>query len=107
MFTRGAFVAKLPASRIRDLTQAGMGRPYEPAPGRMMKEWIATERGDWVALAREAYTFVNLGSSKSRATAHRSRFSVEDSSFEPLSPCRSAEPGSTPQTRSFRAIGLC
>jgi len=67
MFTRGAFVAKLPASRIRDLTQAGMGRPYEPGPGRVMKEWIAMERGNWMVLAREAYTFVNLGSSKSRA----------------------------------------
>lgn len=67
MFTRGAFVAKLPGSRIRDLTEAGRGRPYEPAPGRVMKEWIATERGDWMALAREAYTFVNLGLSKSPA----------------------------------------
>jgi len=60
MFVKGQFVAKLPKPRVDDLVSAGVGRPFDPGHGRLMKEWIAVEdRGaPWVALAKEARAFV-------------------------------------------------
>ena len=65
MFTGGVFVAKLPRLRINELIGTSECRPYEPPPGRMMKEWAAMERGDWLAVAHEAYTYACLNTSRS------------------------------------------
>ena len=62
--SKGAFVVKLPRARVDALVAAGQGRPFEPGPGRMMKEWLelsATSGQDWAALAEEALTFVAGG----------------------------------------------
>lgn len=57
----GAFVVKLPRQRVDALVAAGHGRPFEPGPGRVMKEWLelsAASGQDSASLAEEALTFV-------------------------------------------------
>ena len=57
----GAFVVKLPRQRVDALVAAGHGRPFEPGPGRVMKEWLelnAASGQDWASLADEALAFV-------------------------------------------------
>ena len=60
MTPRGEFVAKLPEKRVDELIAAGVGNHFEPGPGRVMKEWIATSgaRTRWIELAHEAYLYV-------------------------------------------------
>jgi hypothetical protein len=62
MWARGALVVKLPRERVAELL-AEDAVPFEPSPGRVMKEWIALpgRKKAWVALAREAYAFVVAG----------------------------------------------
>jgi len=69
MLTRGKFVAKLPRRRVDDLVQSGIGAPFDPGHGRLMREWIAIGpgRADWIALAREAYEFVRENTSRRRS----------------------------------------
>ena len=61
--SRGEFVVKLPKNRIDELLASGMGKRFEPRPGRRMKEWFvpADEAVDWIELAKEACDFVNRG----------------------------------------------
>ncbi len=63
MLTRGCFVVKLPKERVDDLVDAGKGTRFDPGHGRLMKEWIAVEAGalPWVALAKEAHSYVRRG----------------------------------------------
>ena len=58
--SKGEFVVKLPKPRVDDLVRDGVGKRFEPGPGRVMKEWLATsgERERWAELAQEAYRFV-------------------------------------------------
>ena len=58
--SRGLFVAKLPRKRVDELVRQGVGNPFDPGHGRLMKEWIEIEGGEgsWIALAREARAFV-------------------------------------------------
>jgi hypothetical protein len=61
MFSRGAFVAKLPKARVDELIAQGKGERFDPRrDGRVMKEWISVEGDEesWVALASEALAFV-------------------------------------------------
>lgn len=63
MLAQSTVVVKLPKERVDALVASGAGEPYDPGHGRRMKEWIAL-RGDtrrWLALAREAHTFVSAG----------------------------------------------
>jgi hypothetical protein len=64
--SRGLFVAKLPRDRVQALVAEGIGRPFDPGHGRLMKEWIELQgdEASWVGLAREARQFV--GGAKSR-----------------------------------------
>jgi hypothetical protein len=57
MCVDGELVVKLPRERCEELVAAG-GRPFR-AGGREMREWVVVPDGDWVALAEEAYAFVN------------------------------------------------
>lgn len=60
--SRGEFVVKLSAGRAQALIAAGEGTPFETAPGRRMKQWLALAPGaslDWDALAAEALAFVS------------------------------------------------
>ena len=60
MTPRAEFVVKIPKARIDELVKDGIGKRFEPGPGRIMKEWLALDARPqlWVALAREAYRFV-------------------------------------------------
>lgn len=60
----GAFVVKLPKQRVEELVAAGQGQRFDPGHGRLMKEWLALEKGstqEWLALAQEALQFVGRG----------------------------------------------
>ena len=60
MLVRGSLVVKLPKARVDALVAARKGDRFDPGHGRVMKEWvvIAPGAGDWLALAKEARTFV-------------------------------------------------
>jgi hypothetical protein len=60
MCVKGDLVVKLPRARVEQMTAAGVGRPFDPGHGRLMKEWVSVAAGaaPWVALAREARAFV-------------------------------------------------
>ena len=61
--SKGEFVVKLPKTRIDELLASGMGKRFEPRPGRVMREWLVTadEGVDWIELANEACEFVKRG----------------------------------------------
>jgi len=53
-------IVKLPRARVDELVSKRAGRRYEPAPGRVMKEWLAVgpdRQSDWLRLACEALDF--------------------------------------------------
>lgn len=56
---KGAFVVKLPKTRVDALVADGCGERFGPG-ARKMKEWVAVapDGGDWAELAHEAYAFV-------------------------------------------------
>jgi hypothetical protein len=65
MCRKGDLVAKLPKDRVDQLVEARKGTRFEPAHGRIMKEWIVipakvipAKKEDWQQLSKEAYTFV-------------------------------------------------
>jgi hypothetical protein len=66
MFVKGKFVAKLPRERVDGLVRAGTGAYFDPGHGRLMKEWVAlsSARASWVALAKEAHSFVKARRSR-------------------------------------------
>ena len=61
--SHGEFVVKLPKNRIDALLSSGLGKRFEPRPGRVMKEWfVPTDQGmNWIELAEEARDFVKRG----------------------------------------------
>lgn len=57
----GALVVKLPASRVAELIEAGVGAAFDAGKGTPMKEWLTVvehEPAAWLALAEEALEFV-------------------------------------------------
>ena len=79
MVSRGQLVFKLPTPRVAELAAAGLGTPFDPGHGRLMKEWIALDPGapaDWRGLAGEALAFVGRaahGPSADPRTSSRKR----------------------------------
>ena len=54
-------VVKLPRPRVVELVEAGTARPFETAPGRVMKEWATFGTDDvaaWTDLVDESYAYV-------------------------------------------------
>lgn len=52
-------VVKLPKSRVAELIESSVGRPFAPA-GRIFSEWLAVpvpNRKRWLALLREAVAY--------------------------------------------------
>jgi hypothetical protein len=60
LFTQGTLVVKLSKERVAALVGEGVGRPFDPGHGRLMKEWltVTSAKASWVDLAREAHDFV-------------------------------------------------
>jgi hypothetical protein len=60
LFTQDTLVVKLPKDRVAELVGAGVGKPFDPGHGRLMKEWLAisSPKASWAELAREAYAYV-------------------------------------------------
>ena len=59
-FKGSGMVVKLPAARVVELIDEGVGAPFAPA-GRVFKEWVAVGRAHgerWPALLREGVDFV-------------------------------------------------
>ena len=61
LLVKGKLVVKLPRQRVGALVSSGLGEPFDPGHGRLMKEWMAvaaTARDEWLNLAEEAREFV-------------------------------------------------
>ena len=57
----GSLVAKLPAARVPDLIESGVGVPLAPA-GKVFREWVAVSADQvdrWEALIVESIDFVS------------------------------------------------
>jgi len=63
LFTQGTLVVKLPKARVAALVEAGLGEPFDPGHGRLMKEWltVTSPTASWIDLAKEAHDFVKGG----------------------------------------------
>ena len=57
MSTDGRFVLKLDEVRVEELIADGVGEPFYPSEGKVMKGWVEISKpgADWVALAKEAF----------------------------------------------------
>jgi hypothetical protein len=68
MSSHGRFILKLNEARVAALIGAGVGQPFSPVAGRIMKGWIdvTDPKADWVALAREAYGLASAAPGKRR-----------------------------------------
>jgi len=61
MLAGAHLVVKLPRARVDELVAATEGTHFDAGKGKPMKEWLeldADSELDWVALTREALTFV-------------------------------------------------
>jgi hypothetical protein len=64
MLVHDELVVKLPKNRVAELTGTGVGRPFEPGTGKVMKEWLSVPVGAsrrWRSLVDEARSFVGPG----------------------------------------------
>ena len=55
---RERLVVKLPRKRVEELVSAGVGERFDPGHGRIQKEWLEVQSGEWEALAAEAQAYV-------------------------------------------------
>ena len=57
MSSDGRFMLKLTEDRAAALIAEGIGKPFSPSAGRVMRSWIEVTHpeADWVALAKEAH----------------------------------------------------
>ena len=60
MSVKGRLVVKLPKERVAAMVASGGGAHFDPGHGKLMREWLAVERGgsSWLELAKEAHAFV-------------------------------------------------
>ena len=61
MLVKGGLVVKLPAARVSELIENGVGERFDPGHGRIQKEWLAVngdDAADWRALATESEAYV-------------------------------------------------
>jgi hypothetical protein len=57
MSQHGRFIVKLEQERVADLIARGVGKPFSPGAGRVMKGWIEVTdpKANWVWLGTDAY----------------------------------------------------
>ena len=60
LFTQGTLVVKLPSERVATLVAQGVGKPFDPGHGRLMKGWltVTSAKASWTELTKEAYVLV-------------------------------------------------
>ncbi|HEX4338873.1 MAG TPA: hypothetical protein VH062_23365 [Polyangiaceae bacterium] len=60
MLVRGRFVVKLSRAQVAEHVDRGRGIPFEPKPGRLMREWLSVgpPTKDWLSLAHDAHAYV-------------------------------------------------
>jgi hypothetical protein len=61
MLVKERLVVKLPAARVEELVEAGVGERFDPGHGRIQKEWLSVagdDPGEWLSLATESEAFV-------------------------------------------------
>ena len=61
MLVKDRLVVKLPAARVSELVETGVGERFDPGHGRIQKEWLSVvgdESDVWRALATESEAFV-------------------------------------------------
>ena len=61
MLVKDRLVVKLPAARVSELVEDGVGERFDPGHGRIQKEWLAVYGDDpdaWRELATESEAFV-------------------------------------------------
>lgn len=63
MIAQGRFVVKLPAAQVDAMVAARQGVYFDPGHGRLMKQWlsITSDKPSWIALAKQAYSYVAGG----------------------------------------------
>jgi hypothetical protein len=61
LFTQGTLVVKLPHDRVAACVAQGVGKPFDPGHGRLMKGWLTVmdPGASWLDLAKEALHFVS------------------------------------------------
>jgi hypothetical protein len=60
LLTQGTLVVKLPRDRVATLVAQGVGKPFDPGHGRLMRVVNSRQHtGVLVRLAREAFRFVS------------------------------------------------
>jgi hypothetical protein len=66
MSSNGRFILKLTEERAAELISEGVGKPFTPSAGRVMKGWIEITHptADWVTLAKEAHRIAAAGGIK-------------------------------------------
>jgi len=69
LFTQATLVVKLPRDRVIALVALGVGEPFDPGHGRLMREWLTvrSEKASWIDLAKEAHAF-GIGASRRAAS---------------------------------------
>jgi hypothetical protein len=61
MLVKDRLVVKLPAARVSELVETGVGERFDPGHGRIQKEWLSVVGDDpdaWRALSTESEAFV-------------------------------------------------
>jgi hypothetical protein len=59
---KGQFAVKLPRQRAKELVAGGVGQPFDPNQGWLMREWLVVDPAyyeRWLNLAIEAMEYVN------------------------------------------------
>jgi hypothetical protein len=58
MSSHGRFILKLTEARAAALIADGVGKPFSPSAGRVLKGWleVTQPKANWVTLAKEAYS---------------------------------------------------
>ena len=61
MLVKERLVVKLPAKRVEELVEAGVGERFDPGHGRIQKEWLSVtgeDPSEWRWLATESEAFL-------------------------------------------------
>jgi hypothetical protein len=74
MSQQGRFILKLDEERVAALVAEGVGEPFRPSEGRVMKGWleVTAPAATWVKLAKEAHRLAAAEKPRPRSKRERS-----------------------------------